>query len=102
MNELLGRTQTLASRWSSALLVAVVALAGAMTTLVVVSGATVGFEAMFLRRTGSSAGRGPVERATGGLRRGWPPGVLVRARGPPFRRCRWWPVSCAVSSSASV
>ena len=101
MNELVGRTQTLTS-WSAALLEVAVGVAVAVGAAIVMAVRGAGVVTTITIRAGSAVPCGPVTQATGGLRRGWPPAVLVRARGPPSRRCRRWPVSRAVSSSASV
>jgi hypothetical protein len=49
----------------------------------------------------AGAARGPATKATGGLRQGWPPAVLVQARGPPAP-ARWWPVSLPLPSNSSA
>jgi hypothetical protein len=91
VNELVGHMLTWTSRSSSMLLVAVVEVLAAVSVVIVVSGrgwvsTTITF------RVGPPVPCGPATQVTGGRRRGWPPQVLVRARGPPARgvggRCR--------------
>ena len=79
MNQLGARSQTWTSRWSSVLLVAVVGMVAALSAVIVASVRGVSITIT----VGSQLPYGPVVQATGGLRRGWPPAVLVRARGPP-------------------
>ena len=81
MNEVAGRIQTLMSRWTATLLGVVAVVAAAVTTLIVVSGRTVWVSTTI--RAGSLVRFEPATQATRGLERGWPPDVLVRARGPP-------------------
>ena len=93
MNELGTRREKLTSWWVAALLVAVLGTAAAAGATIVVPGWTVVGPATVMISTGLDVLRGPIAQPTGGLRgrRGWPPAVLARARGPPGAR-RWWPV----------
>lgn len=96
MNDLGTRSEKLTSRWGAALLVAVLGTVAAVSATIVVSGWTVVGPATVMISTGLDVLGGPVAQAAGGLRgrRGRPPAVLARARGPPGAR-RWWPVPCA-------
>jgi hypothetical protein len=91
VNQLGARTQTWTSRWAApVLLVAVVGVVAAVSAAILVSVRGVGVSITI--RVGLPVSLGPATQAAGGLRRGWPAAVLVRARGPPARgvggRCR--------------
>lgn len=92
MNERGAWTQTLTSRWSSALLGAVAVAVVAVSAAIVVSGRGAWVLTTRTIRAGSPVRCGPATPVTGGLGRGWPGSVLARARGPPSRgvggRCR--------------
>ena|GEM_PF-3709989 len=95
MNEPGARMQTLVSRWAAALVGAVAGLSAAVRRAVVVSGRGPSTSsAAAMTGAGAHVPRDSAAQVTSGLRRGWPPSVWARARGPPGGGVRW-PVPCA-------
>lgn len=82
MSQLAAWATTWASQSSSVLLRAVGVIV-AVSAGIAVSVRRAGVSTTIAISTGSPVTCGGARQATGGMRRGWPPAVAVRARGPP-------------------